>query len=83
MVFELLVVNALLELFVHHYICKPSEWRGEMGVAVQAQSEVPLVGVQVPRIHSELLDLYCLQQQQLFQSIINRLLLEQQLEFVL
>lgn len=54
-----------------------------MGITIQAQPEVPLVRVQIPCIHSKLLDLYSLQQQQLLQSIIDRLLLKQQLELIL
>lgn len=54
-----------------------------MSIAIQAQPEVTFVRVQIPRIHSKLLYLYRLEQQQLLQPIIDRLLLKQQLELIL
>lgn len=76
-VVELLVVYALLQLLVHHDVCKPAHGRGEVRVAVQAQAEVALVGVQVARVDCELLDLDGLQQQQLLESVVDGLFLEE------
>lgn len=45
MVLELLVVDASLELLMHHNICKPSDGRGKMSVIVQAQAKVTIISV--------------------------------------
>lgn len=80
MVLQLLVVDASLELFMHHNVRKPSDWRGEMGVVVQTQPKMTLVSVQVSRVYGEFLNLYGLQEQQLLQAIIDGFFLEELFE---
>lgn len=48
-----------------------------MGIIVKAESEVALVGIKVASVYCELLNLDGLEEEQLLQSVVNRLFLEE------
>lgn len=78
--FELLVVYASLELLMDDLIGESTHWRGEMSIKVKAQSEVPLVNVEIARVDGILLDVHGLVDQQLLEALIKLFLLEELFE---
>lgn len=64
-------------------VSKPSNRRGEVGVVVQIEAVVALVGVQVSGVDSELLNLHGLVQQQLLQLVLHLFLLKKFLDLFL
>ena len=58
MIFELLIVDAFLKLFMDHYISKSTNRRSEMGVIVKTQTKMAFVCIQAASIYSKFLNLY-------------------------
>ena len=63
-------LQAHLQLLVHHEVSKSAEWGGEVGVVLKVESEVPLEGISVAGVSGKLLNLDCLQHQQLLHSVV-------------
>jgi hypothetical protein len=58
MIFELLIIDAFLKLFMDHYISKSTNRRCEMSVIVKTQTKMTFICIQAASIYSEFLNLY-------------------------
>lgn len=64
-------------------ICESAHWRSEVRVEIEAESEVPLVYVEIARVNSVLLDVHGLVDQKLFEAIVQLFLFKQFFELLL